>query len=67
MKYTWDQIFEFLMIYEDKNYSNMNDFVKKMKDFNVSEKESSLIWQIFDVAEFYYWQPTNEPKQHPIK
>jgi len=50
MKYTYDDIFNFFKIYLDQEYSNKNKFMKRLRDFNVSEAEACLMWQCFDIG-----------------
>jgi len=50
MKYTYDDMLQFYLLYDSSEYGNRDSFIKKMKEFNVSEKESTIIWQSFDIA-----------------
>jgi len=50
MKYTWEDLEKFFEVYKSDNGKTRTAFVKKMKDYKVSEEESTLIWQAFDMA-----------------
>jgi len=57
MKYTYDDMLLFYLIYDSSEYGNRNSFIKKMKEFDVLEDESTIIWQAFDMAtEKLYFQ-----------
>jgi len=55
MKYTADQMQQFLSVFLDGKYGNLDHFVRKMKEFGLSEEESTIMWQSFDTAGEYYY------------
>jgi len=51
MKYTWEQMHEFFMLYASKEHSNKIPFCKEMHcKFGISDEEAGVIWQAFDMA-----------------
>jgi hypothetical protein len=50
MKYTYEQMSKFYDVYDNVNFGNRDMFCNKLKEYDVSEEESELIWQSFDVA-----------------
>ena len=48
-KYTYDQMLQFYKIYSGKE-GNRNRFIEKLKEYNITEEESCIMWQSFDIA-----------------
>jgi hypothetical protein len=50
MKYTYDDMLIFYSIYDSSEYGNRYSFIEKMKEFDISEELSTIIWQAFDMG-----------------
>jgi hypothetical protein len=50
MKYTYEEMMQYYKIYLSKQCDTLTNFINRMKSFDMSEEDSTIMWKAFDMA-----------------